>query len=398
MNPKIPKTCIDLFSGAGGMSCGLEMAGFECLLGVDFDKAAIQTFQANHPQAKTICGNLMEISTSEIRELIGDRKVDLICGGPPCQGFSTIGANDRNDKRNFLFREFLRVVDDLKPDYIIVENVTGLLSRNNENTLKAILGSFVDLGYAIDVRVLSAHHYGVPEKRRRTIFLGNRFGVKNIYPELQFQDNEPELQFLPPARTVGWAFENGLEDNGECHNHDIEKAQIYNLLERRRIRHIPEGKEVRYERDEKAYLPPELWFDVDWKNLREERFREAKLKRLDRDRCSNTINTSRTTYYHPTEDRYLTPREAAAIQSFPPNFIFKGTLTQQWRQIGNAVPPLLAKALGEAILKLDTGRKECDRIDEIRDIQEIRARAFNYKNNDSKSPEFVQLSLSLFND
>lgn len=393
MNTKKAKTVIDLFSGAGGMSCGLEMAGFECLLGVDFDKAAIQTFQANHPKAKTICGDLLEISTSEIRELISDRNVDLICGGPPCQGFSTIGANDRNDKRNFLFREFLRVVDDLKPDYIIVENVTGLLSKNNEDTLKAILGSFIDLGYAIDVRVLSAHHYGVPEKRRRTIFLGNRFGVKNIYPELQFQDNETDLQFLTPARTVGWAFENLLSDNGEFHNHDIEKAQISNPLERRRIRHIPEGKEIRYERDQKAYLPPELWFDVDWKNLREERFREAKLKRLDRDRCSHTINTSRTTYYHPTEDRYLTPREAAAIQSFPPYFLFHGTPTQQWRQIGNAVPPLLAKALGEAILKLDNCRQECDRIDEIRDIKEIRAQAFNYKNNESKSQEFVQLSL-----
>ncbi|BAI93663.1 MULTISPECIES: DNA cytosine methyltransferase [Limnospira] len=389
MTTSTTKTFIDLFSGAGGMSCGLEMAGFECLLGVDFDKSAIQTFQNNHPQAETICGDLREISTEQIRELIGDRHINLICGGPPCQGFSTIGTNNNLDKRNFLFLEFLRFVEQLKPDYIIIENVTGLLSRKNENTLTSILTCLQNIGYTVDVRVLSAHHYGVPEKRRRTIFLGNRFGVPNLYPSPQFQDNEPDLYFLPAAKTVGFAWENWLTYQGKTYNHDPRTAQIPNHLERQRIQHIPEGKGVRYQPDQQAYLPPDLWYNIDWEKLRESRFRETKLKRLARDSYSPTINTSRTTYYHPTENRYLTPREAAAIQSFPPNFIFYGTVTQQWRQIGNAVPPLLAKALGEAILKLDLKldnyQNSGDSLNTESGIDQIRANAFNYKTSASSS-------------
>ncbi len=374
------KTFIDLFSGAGGMSCGLEQAGFECLLGIDQDKASLETFQANHHHANIICGDLREISLEDIDKKIGNQTVNLICGGPPCQGFSTIGANDNRDKRNFLFFEFLRIVAAFQPNYLIMENVTGLLSRKNEPTLSLIINSFVELGYTIEVRVLAAHHYGVPQARRRTIFLGNRFGVQNIYPEKQFQDSSKDSDNLPAARTVGWAFENLLAFENTTFNHDIETAQIPKQIERQRLHHIPEGKGIRYQKDELAYLPRELWFNVDWENLREQRFRETKLKRLDRNAVSHTINTSRTTYYHPTENRYLTVREAAAIQSFPPEFIFKGSLTQQWRQIGNAVPPLFAKAIGEAILNLDEQKHQLEKTDFIQDISEIRSQAFAYRN------------------
>ena len=375
------KTFIDLFSGAGGMSCGLEMSGWKCLLGIDHDQVAIATFKHNHKQAQIFAGDIREISINQIQSSIDYKKVDLICGGPPCQGFSTIGQNDHQDERNFLFFEFLRIVESLKPDYIIVENVTGLLSKKNENVLREIIKSFTNLGYTINVKVLTAHHYGVPEKRRRTIFLGNRFGVKNIYPNQVFKDSAQDEQDLPLPRNVGWAFDRLLEANGEILNHEIKRAQISNDLERERISHIPEGKSVRYEKDQLAYLPERLWFDVDWQNIHEERFREAKLNRLDRQDCANTINTSRTTYYHPTENRYLTAREAAAIQSFPPDYFFYGTLTQQWRQIGNAVPPLLAKAIGESILCLDSIKNNMEKTKSIEDIQVIRAKAFSYKKN-----------------
>ena len=347
------KTFIDLFCGAGGLSCGLEMTDFQCLLGIDQDKTAIETFKLNHKQAQAIAGDIRDISTEQIKEIIQNPKIDLICGGPPCQGFSTIGSNNKEDSRNFLFWEFLRLVEALNPDYILMENVTGILARKNEKTLEMILKCFTNLGYTVDIKVLSAHHYGVPEKRRRTIILGNKFGVANIYPQ-QLYKNSDECSNLPLPRTVGWAFKNLCEVNGEAFNHDIDKAQIPNELENyKESSHIPEGKSVRYEKDQLAYLPQELWFDVDWKSLHEERFREAKLNRLNNNSCSGTINTNRTGYYHPTENRYLTAREAAAIQSFPPDYIFCGTLTQQWKQIGNAVPPLLAKAIGESILKLD---------------------------------------------
>lgn len=136
--------------------------------------------------------------------------------------------------------------------------------------------------------------------------------------------------------------------------------------------------------------------DVDWTSIQEQRFREAKLKRLDRNSSGNTINTNRTTYYHPTEDRYLTAREAAAIQSFPPNYIFHGSLTQQWRQIGNAVPPLLAKAIGESILRLDSVRESITQASSLQDIESVRAKAFSYKIQNDDEPKFVQLSLPLW--
>lgn len=377
------KKFIDLFSGAGGMSCGLELAGLQCLLGIDNDQQAIETFKHNHKNAQAICGNISEISIDQIQESINYQKIDLICGGPPCQGFSTIGQGNNSDERNFLFLEFLRIVKALEPDYIIMENVTGLLANKNENFVKTILRSFNDLGYTIDVKVLSAHHYGVPEKRRRTIFLGNRFGVKNIYPEKMFEESGKSNFKLPLPKTVGSVFDSLLTIEGEILNHDLTKAQISNDLERERIAHIPQGKSVRYERDQTAYLPKELWFDIDWKNIREQRFREAKLNRLALDSCSGTINTSKATYYHPTENRYLTTREAAAIQSFPNNFLFCGTVAKQWKQIGNAVPPLLAKALGESVLKLDSTKSNLRKSISTEDFKEVRAGAFSYKENNN---------------
>jgi DNA (cytosine-5)-methyltransferase 1 len=370
---------IDLFSGAGGLSCGLEQAGFQCLLGVDQDRSSLETFQANHPHATTILGDLKQISTKDIQSIIGNQTVDLICGGPPCQGFSTIGVNDNADQRNFLFLEFVRVVEAFLPNIIIVENVTGLLSRKNQATLSSILNCFTELGYKMDVRVLSAHHYGVPQARRRTIFLGNRFNVPNLYPKQQFKDSLKDNSNLPHCRTVNWAFSHLIKYQKQRLNHDINAAQIPNELERKRIHYIPEGKGIRYQKDQLAYLPKPLWFDINWQQIPEQRFRETKLRRLDRNTCSPTLNTSRTTYYHPTEDRYLTVREAAAIQSFPPDFIFKGSLTQKWRQIGNAVPPLLSKAIGEAILQLYQQKDKIKKVNSDLDLSEIRANAFNYK-------------------
>lgn len=386
------KTFVDLFSGAGGMSCGLEMAGWECLVAIDYDKAAIETFRLNHPHSETILGDIRDISSEQIQQVMGDRKVDLICGGPPCQGFSTIGQNDRNDKRNFLFLEFIRVVNLLKPNYVAMENVTGLLSKKNETILKNVIDCFTEIGYTVDIKVLSAHHYGVPERRRRTILLGNRFGIGNLYPDSLFQDSEKDSRDLPPPRTVGWAFSNLIEEKGRVFNHDLERAKIPNELEKQRLSYIPEGKSIRYEKDQVSYLPKKLWFPVDWSRLHESRFREAKLNRLDRNSCSNTINTSRTTYYHPTENRYLTAREAAAIQSFPPSYIFSGSLTQQWKQIGNAVPPLLAKSIGETIIKLDKLKEFMDRSVSTDNITKIRSQAFSYKNTLDRD-NFIQLSL-----
>lgn len=371
---------IDLFAGAGGLSKGLEAAGFKSILGIDNDQASMETYKLNHKNAEVILGDIRKISTDEIKKVVKGRKIKLICGGPPCQGFSTVGRGDPNDHRNSLFLEFVRVVDDIKPDYILIENVTGLLSKKNEKTLDSIIKCFTDLGYNIDIKVLSAHHYGVPEKRRRTIILGNRFGVENIYPDKIFKDNEKENSKLPNPHTVKWAFDNLiLPKNKRDVNNDLSFARVKNLIELERIKHIPEGKGVRYKEDEEKYLPKKLRFNIDWTKISENRFRQTKLKRLSSSEPSSTINTFISTYYHPVEDRYLTPREAAAIQSFPASFRFYGSVSQQWRQIGNAVPPLLAKAIGKAILKLDATKHIAKKSNGVKDIKKIRSKAFVYR-------------------
>ena len=385
---------IDLFCGAGGLSNGLSRAGMNCLVGIDFLKPAIETFNKNHKNSIGICGDIKEIETSEIKKLIKNRKVHLVCGGPPCQGFSTIGTNDAEDSRNHLFMQYVKFVEDFKPNYILIENVTGLLSKNNINTLASIFDVFEQLDYYLDLRVLSAHHFGVPQARRRVIIIGNNQNIKNLYPEKEFNNPGESNKKYKTTRTVKWAFENLLSYRKKFHNHEVENASIKKQIEKERIKHIPEGRSVRYERDEKEFLPKKLWFDHDWKTISENRFREAKLVRLNREMPSPTIVTDGRRYYHPTEDRYLTVREAAALQSFPSNFVFSGATTNMWTQIGNAVPPLMAKSIGESIMKMHKNRKKKVELEKTRDIELMRSIAFKYSEDTSyDNPKLSQINL-----
>ena len=386
---------IDLFCGAGGLSSGLTKAGLNCLVGIDFLQPAVDTFNANHRDSIGICLDLREAQTKSIKKLIRNRRVHLICGGPPCQGFSMIGKNDSNDSRNHLFMEYLKFVEDFNPNYILIENVTGLLALKNIDTLKSIFDCFDKLGYHLDVRVLSAHHFGVPQARRRVIIIGNNLQIENRYPDKKFNNPGEEKDVYEPARTVDWAFKNLVKHNGSQHNHELKTALIKNQLKRDRISHVPEGKSVRYERDEKKYLPKELWFGCNWEEIDEKRFREAKLKRLDRSKPSPTISTDGKKYYHPTEDRYLTVREAAAIQSFPQDFNFSGSLKKQWTQIGNAVPPLMAEALGKSIQAMHKNMKKKVEHNTYRDFELLRNIAFKYSEETSyDNPKLTQTSFN----
>ncbi|MFA6238591.1 MAG: DNA cytosine methyltransferase [Bacteriovorax sp.] len=371
---KMPLNFIDVFSGAGGLSCGLELAGMRCLLGIDMDKNAIETFKANHKYANAYCGSVKELSEKKLKELINNETVHAVVGGPPCQGFSTVGIGDPNDLRNSLFKEFIRLVKITNPYYIIIENVTGLIAKKNEKTLRAIFKLFAKMGYTLDVQVMSAELYGVPERRRRTIIIGSRINKNILFPV-------PDSSNI---MTVGDALKNLKASNGKCYNHDVEQASIKSKVDRERIACIPEGCGIRYEEDEKKYLPKKLKLGIDWENLRENRFRQTKYQRLSRKKPGPTIMTHRHNYFHPTENRYLTQREAAAIQSFPNDFKFSGPLSAQWRQIGNAVPPKLGLALGTTILAMYAEKsrivtsksKNNVKSDEL--VTTIRKRAFVY--------------------
>jgi DNA (cytosine-5)-methyltransferase 1 len=336
-------TFIDLFSGCGGLSYGLEMAGHKCLLGVDANKEAIASFAANHPHANVYLGDIKKLSEKKLSELIGKSRIDMVVGGPPCQGFSTVGRGEVEDERNMLFREFVRVVKVTQPKVILFENVTGLVAKKNHAILKQIFNHFERLGYNMDARVLSAEEFGVPERRRRTIIMGVRGG------ECLFPLATHGQRARKSLKTVAQALKNLKAKSGKVFNHDINLAQVKKKEDRERLKFIPAGKGIRYQEDEKSYLPKKLWYGIDWKKLREGRFRQTRLQRLPLNEPAPTILTARTSYYHPIEARYLTPREAAACQSFPNDFIFYGSQTAQFRQIGNAVPPLLARALGESI-------------------------------------------------
>ena len=362
---------IDLFSGAGGLSCGLEMSGFKCALAVDNNSSAIETFTENHKNVSTYVDDVSKLKGPVLKKLLDGKKISLVCGGPPCQGMSTVGEGIPDDPRNFLFLQFVRIVKTIKPEFVLMENVTGLLGKKNEKILEGVLKEFRKLGYVMHVRVMSAENYGVPQKRRRTIFIGNKIGYETEFPKPSHGVSEK----LKPLVKIGDVIKNMKNKKGDIFNHDVESAKISKELVRKRVDKVPEGKGIRYEEDEKAYLPKKLWLGVDWDTIDEGRLREEQYHRLGRDEVAPTIMTSRHTYFHPTETRYLTCREAAAIQSFPNNYKFVGTVSQQWRQIGNAVPPLLGKAIGKAILKSLKLKKKATTLES----RVIRKNAFDYE-------------------
>jgi DNA (cytosine-5)-methyltransferase 1 len=376
---------VDLFSGAGGLSCGLEMAGWKCAFAVDNNKEAIETFKENHKNVSTYVDDVSKLKGSVLKNMLEGKKISLICGGPPCQGMSTVGEGIPNDPRNFLFLQFVRIVKTIKPEFVLMENVTGLLGKKNKQILEGVLKEFKKIGYVMHVQVMSAENYGVPQKRRRTIFIGNRIGYETEFPI----PTHGVSKNLKPLFKIGNAIENLKTKTGKIFNHDVESAKISKELVRKRVEHVPEGKGIRYEEDEKAYLPKKLWLGIDWGTIGEGRLREEQYHRLGRDEVAPTIMTSRHTYFHPIETRYLTCREAAAIQSFPNNYKFLGTVSQQWRQIGNAVPPLLGKAIGKTILKNIKTKKRATTLQS----RIVRKHAFDYDKditqNISSLTEFV---------
>lgn len=346
---------IDLFCGCGGLSEGFRLAGYEIVGGVDFNEPAIRTYNRNFKRAKGICCNLLDMDQTKIIETFGDLKdIDAIIGGPPCQGFSAANRYkiEGEDPRNKLFFEFVKFVDLAKPKAVVIENVRGIVTSNNGYAKDRIYEIFESRGYSVNHKILSASDYGVPQRRQRNFFVMIKDGKKfdfdrldKVQCEVTVQDaigelynyennntndpiylmNDPDTEYRRYLRAA---------DNGVS-NHEVrypaEKVQ-------HRISFVPQGGNWRD-------VPEELW-PTDRKNRHSSAY-----KRLDVNQPSCTIDTgnNHSNYFHPLYNRIPTVREAARLQSFPDEFVFVGNRSEQYRQVGNAVPPLLAKAIADQL-------------------------------------------------
>lgn len=346
---------IDLFCGCGGLSEGFRLAGYEIIGGVDFNEPAIKTYNRNFDNAKGICCDLLEMNQSKILDTFGDlQDIDVIIGGPPCQGFSTANRYkiEGEDPRNKLFFEFVKFVDLAQPKAVVIENVRGIVTSNNGYAKDRIYEIFESRGYSVNHRILSASDYGVPQRRQRNFFVMVKNGAKfdfdkiaKVGQEVTVEDAIGELYFHEDNAT-----------NDPFYLMD-EPASEYRKYLRARDNSVP-NHEVRYPAEKVQHrisfvpqggnwrdVPEELW-PTDRKNRHSSAY-----KRLDANQPSCTIDTgnNHSNYFHPLYNRIPTVREAARLQSFPDEFVFMGNRSEQYRQVGNAVPPLLAKVIAEQL-------------------------------------------------
>lgn len=347
---------IDLFCGCGGLSKGFELAGFNIVGGIDFNAPAISTFNENFKHAKGICCDLLEMDESKIKDIFGDlSNIDVIIGGPPCQGFSSANRYkiEGDDPRNKLFFEFVKFVDLAKPSAIVIENVRGIVTKDNGYAKERIYNIFEERGYHVNHCILDACDYGVPQHRLRNFFVMLKkekfdfetlkkatsiISVKEAIGELyNFENIDDSTVTIATVPTTTYQ-EYLRSDDSVAYNHEVrypaEKVQ-------ERISYVPQGGNWQC-------VPEHLW-----PSSRSNRHSSA-YKRLDEKQPSVTIDTgnNHSNYFHPLYNRIPTVREAARLQSFPDNFKFMGNRSEQYRQVGNAVPPLLAKAIADRLMEV----------------------------------------------
>jgi DNA (cytosine-5)-methyltransferase 1 len=337
-------TCIDLFCGCGGFSEGFRQAGFEAVLGVDIHKPSVDTFRYNHPSATVILGDMRKLSDDKLRDAITDRSIDVITAGVPCQGFS---LNNRKrwdeDDRNFLFREFIRAVRLFKPKFVVLENVSGLAMAASGAFKKAISEAVTESGYRVQFALLNAAEYGVPQRRQRVFFVGYRDDFDFRWPEPthhgsaspfvtvwqaigdlpQIGPNEERSAYDQPLFSEFQKRMRGDQNvllNHQAPNHPADVIE--------KIRSTAPGKPIYPKFKQRIRLHPDS---------------------ISPTQVSGGIRPQ-FQFGHPTMARGLTIRERCRLQSFPDHYLITGGLTQGRVQTGNAVPPLLARALAVEIL------------------------------------------------
>lgn len=312
-----PYNFIDLFCGAGGITQGLVQAGFNPIASAEISEIASATHRRNFPNCHHFCGDIHQFNSQDWLSQINSPPIHLVIGGPPCQGFSVAGKRDPNDPRNHLFKEFIRIVSEVRPWYVVMENVPGILTMKQGKIQNEIVEAFKSIGYPnISVSILESAAYGVPQIRPRAIFIANRFGLQNPYPAPQlvpeeYKSIESAISDLPAYNPIP-------SINHEWTRHSPAYME--------RLAKVPPGGSL-YE----TYLDA--------------------FKRQYPGKPSMTIKENHGgTHIHPHLDRVISAREMARLQTFPDSFIFEGTMKKAMWQIGNAVPPRLAECIGYALI------------------------------------------------
>lgn len=381
-----PYTILDLFCGTGGFSYGMEHSGlgFSTRFGIDVLPVATDTFRRNHPEAYALSKDIRKVRRGEVKDVtkLGRGMVDVIVGGPPCQGFSSIrpfrSTND-DDPRNTLFEEYASFVNYFRPKVFVLENVVGLATHKNGDTLEAMEECFQKLGYSCEWRLINAAHFGVPQKRERLIMIGAQNGVRPVFPEpthfskggtVGYKDRSKVISavrtdlfqptpLLAPAVTVLDAIGDlpPVEAGDEATRYLAPPANAFQRERRQGAKHLTmhaataHGKKmleiIRHSGKNIDCIP---------KHLISSGFSSC-YSRLGADEPSvtltvNFVHPASNRCIHPVQHRALTAREGARIQSFDDKFEFAGNRTQVVKQIGNAVPPLLGRAIAHSISKM----------------------------------------------
>jgi DNA (cytosine-5)-methyltransferase 1 len=338
-------TVIDLFCGCGGLSYGFIEAGYEVVLGIDHWKDAIETFKFNHKNAIGLVADLFNESPEQISKKTGIKNADLIIGGPPCQGFSIAGKRIVEDERNKLYKSFVSFVNYFQPKAFMMENVPNIVTMSNGIVKDNIIKDFQDIGYNVVYKVLLASDYGVPQNRRRAFFIGTKGDKEFVFP--QALNTMP----LTAEEAISDLPENSIEDGN---NYPTEAKSEYQRLLRKKSEGVF-NHQITIHKDQTIDIISMVPDGGNYKNLPVELHETRKVNiawtRLNSKKPSFTIDTGHNHHFHYKFNRVPTARESARLQSFPDDFIFKSGKTSQLKQIGNAVPPLMAKILANNIKK-----------------------------------------------
>ena len=339
---------IDLFSGVGGLSQGFEWNGFEPVVAIDFWDDAIKTYNHNRKDKVGTSMDITQFNDELLPNILKEHKIDGIIGGPPCQGFSTARLSNAtekigkiNESRNHLYLEFFRAVNIVRPKFFLIENVRGLVSANKGAFVKDIIERFGAIGYDVSHKILNASDYGVPQNRQRVFFVGllegkfefpdkfeYKVSAKEAIMDLIHSNEDATQKYSAPSKNEYQKLMRNGKKTVKNHEVTIHNEQTTNVISM-----VPDGGNIKS-------LPPEYW---------EIRKYNKAFQRMNSELPSNTIDTGHRNYFHYEANRIPTARESARIQSFPDSFEFLGTKGSQYKQVGNAVPPLLARVLAEKI-------------------------------------------------